>query len=80
MRIVAAYGRWWQNQRVSSNENEWYWDLDKKVAIPAADRGPGDNTLGPYPSKFEAQNWKLKSDERNEAWNDDGQPPASGEM
>jgi hypothetical protein len=49
----------------------WYWDLEREVAVRAADRGPGDHTLGPYPTKGDAENWKAKSEVRNEAWDDD---------
>lgn len=51
--------------------DEWYWDLNHHRAVPASERGPGDQVLGPYPSKFEAENWKAKSEERNDAWDDD---------
>lgn len=47
---------------------EWYWDLDRQVAVPASERGPGDHTMGPYPSKGEAENWKAKVEARNDSW------------
>lgn len=53
-----------------SESNEWYWDLTKKMAVHADDRGPGDQTLGPYDSKAEAENWKATTESRNEAWDD----------
>ena len=53
----------------ASNER-WYWDLDKEQAVPAAERGKGDNTLGPYDSRAEALNWRTKVDDRNDAWDD----------
>ncbi len=49
---------------------EWYWDLEKGRAVPAAERGPGDHMLGPYATKGEAQNWKATSEARNEAWDE----------
>lgn len=52
------------------HETEWYWDLDKGIAVTADERGAGDHTLGPYPSKGEAENWKAKVDARNDAWDD----------
>ncbi|HUF98437.1 MAG TPA: hypothetical protein VMM60_09940 [Ilumatobacter sp.] len=52
------------------NAEEWFWDLDRKHAVPASDRGPGDNTLGPYATKGEAENWKATSEQRNESWDD----------
>jgi len=53
-----------------TESNEWYWDLVKKEAVRADDRGPGDQTLGPYESKAEAENWKSTSEARNDAWDD----------
>ena len=53
-----------------SDSTEWYWDLTKKVAVNADDRGPGDQTLGPYESKAKAENWKATSEARNEAWDE----------
>lgn len=49
---------------------EWYWDLAKNRAVPASERGPGERMLGPYPSRLEAENWRMKNAERNEAWDD----------
>ena len=53
-----------------SESTEWYWDLTKGVAVPAADRGPGDHVLGPYPTKGEAENWKATVETRNDVWDD----------
>jgi hypothetical protein len=50
---------------------EWYWDLDKQLAVPAEQRGPGDHMLGPYRTKGEAENWKAKVETRNDAWDED---------
>jgi len=47
---------------------EWYWDLQRGVAVTADERGPGDQMLGPYPSRIEAEHWKDKVEERNEEW------------
>ena len=55
---------------MSTSPEEWYWDLDRKVAVPASERGPGDHTLGPYPTRGEAENWKSKVETRNESWDD----------
>lgn len=55
---------------MSTPESEWYWDLKRKAAISADQRGPGDQTLGPYKTKGEAENWKSKVDARNDAWDD----------
>ena len=56
---------------MSRSTDEWYWDLRRGVAVPAAERGSSDDMLGPYPSKYEAENWKAKVEERNEAWDHD---------
>jgi hypothetical protein len=50
---------------------EWYWDLNRKMAVPAAERGPADHFLGPYPSKHDAENWKQITEQRNEEWDED---------
>lgn len=52
------------------SDTKWYWDLDRGCVVSSAERGPADNTLGPYDSPAEAANWKQKVDERNEAWDD----------
>ncbi len=49
----------------------WYWDLTKGRAVPASERGKGDDTLGPYPSKAEAENWRSQVEARNDTWDDD---------
>ncbi|MDG1188205.1 MAG: hypothetical protein P8N13_07080 [Ilumatobacter sp.] len=62
------------NERfVETNDTDWYWDLDKKIAVRADNRGPADHTLGPYASKSEAETWKTKVDHRNDVWNSDDQ-------
>ncbi len=52
------------------DEGQWYWDLDKGVAVPAEERGPSEHMLGPYPSRAEAENWKSKVEARNETWDE----------
>ena len=54
-----------------STDTEWYWDLNRKIAVPASERGAGDHVLGPYPSRLDAENWKAKVEERNEGWEHD---------
>lgn len=56
-----------------SNESEWYWDLERKIVVPASQRGAFDHVLGPYSSKAEAENWKSIAEERNEDWEEDDQ-------
>ncbi len=50
---------------------DWYWDLDKRTAVRADERGPADHTLGPYPTRAEAENWKSTADRRNDSWDAD---------
>ena len=52
------------------SDTTWYWDLERKVAVPASERGAGDHVLGPYPTRHDAENWKTKVEERNEGWDD----------
>jgi hypothetical protein len=56
---------------VETNDTDWYWDLDKEIAVRADNRGPGDQTLGPYDTKAEAENWQATSTKRNDAWDND---------
>ena len=53
-----------------SEPEQWYWDLTEKRAVPASERGKGDNTLGPYDSRGEAENWRSKVESRNDNWDD----------
>ncbi|MGI9645416.1 MAG: hypothetical protein ACR2O6_08925 [Ilumatobacteraceae bacterium] len=59
--------------------SEWYWDLRRSQAVPADERGAAEDMLGPYPSKYEAEHWKDKVDERNQAWDDDDEAWEEGE-
>ena len=54
-----------------SESTEWYWDLERQLAVPADERGPGDQMLGPYPTKGEAENWRSTVESRNDAWDED---------
>ena len=51
-----------------SQTTDWYWDLRREKAVPADERGPGDQTMGPYPTREAAENWKATLEERNEEW------------
>ena len=51
-------------------ENSWYWDLQKGRAVTADERGPGDDVLGPYPSREAAENWRSTVEARNENWDE----------
>ncbi len=55
---------------MSTDAIEWYWDLRRKRAVRADERGPGDDTLGPYATRYEAEHWKDKVDERNKVWDE----------
>jgi hypothetical protein len=55
----------------TSGSGEWYFDLDRGIAVRADERGPGDHMLGPYPTKGQAENWRATKDTRNEAWDDE---------
>ena len=62
-----------------SVHEEWYFDLQRGIAVPASERGHADHMLGPYPTKGEAENWKATVDTRNEVWDEadeewDGEP------
>jgi hypothetical protein len=52
----------------TDKDTDWYWDLRRGRAVPAAERGPGEHTLGPYRTKGEAENWQSTVESRNEAW------------
>jgi hypothetical protein len=63
------------------DSEQWYWDLTKQQAVRASERGRGDQTMGPYESRAEAENWRTKVESRNESWDDadddwsgDGEP------
>ncbi len=62
------------------SSDEWYFDLKRGVAVPAAERGHADHMLGPYPSKAAAENWRNTVEARNEDWDaDDERWEQSGE-
>ena len=62
-----------------SEPEQWYWDLSRKRAVNAAERGLGANTLGPYGSKAEAENWQSLVEERNDSWDDDDEEWAASD-
>jgi hypothetical protein len=53
-----------------SSDTEWYWDLHLDKAVPASERGAGDHVLGPYPSRYDAENWKARVQQRNDGWDE----------
>lgn len=63
-----------------TSSSEWYWDINRKIAVPASERGSIDHVLGPYASQHEAESWKAKVEERNDDWDgDDDQWERAGE-
>ena len=60
-----------EDRVIETNDTDWYWDLDRRIAVRADNRGPADHTLGPYATKAEAENWKAKADRRNDIWETD---------
>lgn len=56
---------------MSNPDTEWYWDLRRKMAVPADERGPAENLMGPYATKGEAENWQATVEQRNETWDDE---------
>ena len=49
------------------NDEQWYWCLDHN----AAEQGQGcppDRRWGPYATRDEAEHWRDRVAERNEAW------------
>lgn len=55
---------------MSDEPGGWYWDLERRRAVPAAERGRADHLLGPYPTKGEAENWHDRVEARNRAWDE----------
>jgi hypothetical protein len=53
-----------------SAPTQWYWDLAKQRAVRADERGPGDEVLGPYPTREAAEHWQEQVERRNEAWDE----------
>lgn len=74
MRILrltcTAYGSLCDTGFVENERVEWYWDLGRGIALTADERGPGDQTLGPYPSRPAAEHWRDKVESRNESWDE----------
>ena len=53
---------------MSTDTEEWYFDLRRGEAVPASQRGNAENMLGPYPSKAAAENWRQTVKSRNDEW------------
>ena len=53
---------------MTDGDESWYFDLRRGIAVPASERGPGGDVLGPYPSRAEALNWRSRVEQRNEQW------------
>ncbi len=52
------------------SDEQWYWSLTAGRAVPASERGPADDVLGPYASREEAERWKERVEARNDSWDD----------
>jgi hypothetical protein len=52
------------------DDGGWYFDLRRGVAVPASERGPSDDMLGPYGSRAEAEHWRERVEARNVAWDE----------
>ena len=52
------------------SSEEWYFDLERGISVPASERGFADHMLGPYRTRGEAENWKATVEARNEAWDE----------
>ena len=53
-----------------AGDEQWYWDLQRGVAVPASQRRVASQMLGPYASRAEAERWHDTVEQRNEAWDD----------
>jgi hypothetical protein len=51
-------------------DGQWGWDLIKNQAVRWNERGPGEQVLGPYPSRGAAEQWRERVEERNTVWDD----------
>ncbi|MGI8491481.1 MAG: hypothetical protein ACR2NJ_01805 [Acidimicrobiales bacterium] len=49
---------------------EWYWCFAHKKVERRDDCNLMDR-MGPYPTAEDAENWRQRVEERNEAWGDD---------
>lgn len=63
---------------VEMDDTKWYWDLVRGVAVRADERGPGDQTMGPYDSRYEAEHWRERVEQRNQSWDDEDEEWRSG--
>lgn len=52
----------------AETNDEWGWDLHRGRAVRWAERGPGHDMLGPYPTREAAEHWRQRSAERSEEW------------
>lgn len=37
--------------------NDWFWDIDRQVAVRADNSGKHDVLIGPYPTRNDAEIW-----------------------
>lgn len=62
-----------------SDGTQWGWDLVRQRAVPWNERGPGENILGPYPSREAAEDWKSTVEARNTKWDEDDEAWTEGD-
>ena len=55
----------------SGDGERWYWDLTRRRAVPASERGRSDDVMGPYDTRAEAEDWRSRVESRNDAWDED---------
>lgn len=53
-----------------STTGRWGWDLAKQQAVRWDERGPGEQVMGPYPSREAAERWREQVERRNDTWDD----------
>jgi hypothetical protein len=49
---------------------DWYWCLEHQRAEKLGDLD-GSERMGPYPTKEDAEHWRERVAQRNEAWDED---------
>ena len=49
-------------------EGPWYWCFEHQRAEPEGEQCPAEDRLGPYPTRQEAVDWRVKHEARDELW------------
>lgn len=53
------------------DDQRWGWDLRLGRAVPWYETVPGEDVLGPYSTKEEAERWEETVERRNLEWETD---------